>query len=198
MLQDFRLRVFYTCAKECNFSKAADILGITQPAVSKHISELENEIGDLLFKREKSKVYLTEKGKILYEYAGKILNIYNCANRELVPSNIGKTETLRIGTTADAMKELLPPLIEKFHKLWPLIEVMILERSAEEIEDLLQENLIDMAITTSEQSKFNTTLFASLQVVGSVNALKKYFLVSKKDSPKEKLIKKFINCSTAC
>ena len=53
MLNDFRLKVFYTCTIKGNFTRAAKELGITQPAVSSHIAEIENDIHDLLFIRKR-------------------------------------------------------------------------------------------------------------------------------------------------
>ena len=85
MLNDFRLKVFYTCAIKGSFTKAAKELDITQPAVSSHIAEIENDIHDQVFIRKKGSVVLTEKGKILMDYAERILHLYACAHRELVP-----------------------------------------------------------------------------------------------------------------
>jgi len=73
---DFRLKVFYTVASEKSFTKAAHKHNITQPAVSKHIQELERIYGITLFERRGSSILLTEAGRILYEQAKNIDEIY--------------------------------------------------------------------------------------------------------------------------
>lgn len=197
MLQDFRLKVFYTCVLRKNFTKAAKELGISQPAVSNHIFELEKEVGDLLFNREKGEVSLTEKGKILFDYAERILNIYNCANRELIPVKNEECDELRIGATSDAARELLPSLIDYFRKIYPRTETSIIERSKEELENLLDENLIDIAITSKALSKGKISLFATLSINGSFNPMKTYYIVRRDKSSKDKIIESFVQCCKA-
>lgn len=76
MLQDFRLKVFVTVAQEKSFSKAAEILHVTQPAVSQHVSELEKATGVKLFDRLRSEVLLTPAGEMFKSYADDILMRY--------------------------------------------------------------------------------------------------------------------------
>lgn len=73
---DFRLKVFVTAAELLNFSRTAESLGISQPAVSKHIKALEDEYKVELFSRRGSKYYLTYSGEILLDKAKKILALY--------------------------------------------------------------------------------------------------------------------------
>ena len=74
---DFRLKVFCNVARNLSFTKAADTLHISQPAVSKHIKELETHFSVRLFEREGNKIILTEEGEILFQSALKIFDIYN-------------------------------------------------------------------------------------------------------------------------
>lgn len=197
MFQDFRLKVFYTCALKGSFSKAAEVLGISQPAVSKHISELEKDISDLLFERRKGKVVLTPKGKILYKYAKQLIGIYDCANRELVPIKNEEFTQLRIGAVADAFKGLLPPLIAHFENIYPNIKTTLIERNPEELENLIEDELIDIGITTDSISKEEISLFATLSVTGSATPIAKYFLIKKRKKKSDGTIEKFINsCRT--
>lgn len=64
MVFDFRLHVFYTVSQKLSFTKAAEVLFITQPAVTKHIKELEEQLGTSLFKRNGSNITLTPAGEI--------------------------------------------------------------------------------------------------------------------------------------
>lgn len=76
-MTDTRLKVFCTVAEFLSFSKAASVLGISQPAVTKHIAHLEQEIGAALFLRIGHNIILTEKGEELLDIAREILKLYN-------------------------------------------------------------------------------------------------------------------------
>ena len=73
---DFRLKVFDTVAKRLNFTKAANELNITQPAVTKHIKEIELNLNIKLFERNGTKIKLTKAGEILLKYTEEIFAIY--------------------------------------------------------------------------------------------------------------------------
>ena len=81
MFEDFKISVFMKVASEGSFTKAATALGITQPAVSQNISELEKQAGEKLFNREKGSVSLTDHGRLLLEYALKITTLSESADR---------------------------------------------------------------------------------------------------------------------
>ena len=114
MICDFRLKVFHTVAMKGSFTAAAKELGITQPAVSNHISELEGSVGDMLFYRSRKETVLTPKGKILFEYAEKILNLYRCADRELMPPRREDRRRLVVAAIPEAAKFVLRPLIDSY------------------------------------------------------------------------------------
>ncbi len=81
MLEDFRLMVFMTVAVERSFTKAANVLGISQPAVSQNISELEKNLNVKLFDRLRGEVVITPQGRIFHKYVLKILSSYDEVNR---------------------------------------------------------------------------------------------------------------------
>lgn len=76
MIEDFRLKIFTTVAREGSFTRAALALDISQPAVSQNIAELERLCGVSLFNRSRSEISLTEEGKTLFSYAVRILSAY--------------------------------------------------------------------------------------------------------------------------
>ena len=76
MQEDFRLRVFVTVAALKSFSKAAEHLHISQPAVSQHVSELERQLGSKLFERQRGVTVLTPAGEVFDKYARRILSDY--------------------------------------------------------------------------------------------------------------------------
>ena len=98
MLEDFRLKVFATVAGTGSFTKAAKALGISQPAVSQNISELEKVIGTPLFERSASKVSLTSQGTVLLNFAKKILGSYNDIDAVFMAD--GSTVTIYADKTA--------------------------------------------------------------------------------------------------
>ena len=76
MLEDFRLKVFVTLSVEKNFTRAAEVLHISQPAVSQNISELEKQLGIKLFDRLRGEVVLTPAGEIFLQHANDIISKY--------------------------------------------------------------------------------------------------------------------------
>lgn len=80
MIQDFRLQVFMAVARERNFTRAAKSLGVSQPAVSQNIAELEKNVGVQLFERERGDVSLTEKGRTFMMFAERIIKDYEDLN----------------------------------------------------------------------------------------------------------------------
>ncbi len=93
MIEDFRLKVFMTVAAEKSFTKAAAELGISQPAVSQNISELEKVMGAKLFDRLRGEVALTPQGKIFQKYVSRILSSYEDLNMIFCNSRINNRTT---------------------------------------------------------------------------------------------------------
>ena len=84
MLEDFRLRVFAAVAEYGSFTESAHKLGVSQPAVSQNIAELERLTGEPLLVRTRGNITLTDKGKLLLTYAKKILYWYDRANAVVI------------------------------------------------------------------------------------------------------------------
>lgn len=80
---DVKLKTLLAAAEQQSFTKAGEALSLTQPAVSHHISQLEREFGVKLFIRGKNGLTLTEEGKIVLNYAGKISGLYDALYAEL-------------------------------------------------------------------------------------------------------------------
>ena len=112
MLDDFRLRVFRMVAAEGSFTRAAQHLGVSQPAVSQNIAELEKQVGAVLFDRKRGEVTLTAEGYVFKDYAEKILHWYD-ATDALFGSG-GKltvNRPVRIAATAYVATYLLSDLL---------------------------------------------------------------------------------------
>ena len=112
MLDDFRLRVFMMAAAEGSFTRAAQHLGVSQPAVSQNIAELEKQVGAVLFDRKRGEVSLTAEGYVFKDYAAKILHWYDAT--DALFGSAGKltvNRPVRIAATAFVATYLLPDLL---------------------------------------------------------------------------------------
>ena len=112
MLDDFRLRVFMMVAAEGSFTRAAQHLGVSQPAVSQNIAELEKQVGAVLFDRKRGEVALTAEGYVFKDYAAKILHWYDAT--DALFGSAGKmtvNRPVRIATTDYVATYLLPRLL---------------------------------------------------------------------------------------
>ena len=191
MLIDFRLKVFYTVAKSGSFSKAARELGITQPAVSQNIAELEQQIGDFLFERLPSGIKLTAKGGIMLAYAEKILHLYHCLNTELVPSDTA-AGAIRIAANPIAVRFILPKAIERFRSIFPRVEVILMERADEEIEGAVRDGIADLGVTDILPEGMKWEPFVSISVSDSGKSVLNIYYIYSDRSLMEGPVKDFI------
>lgn len=152
---DYRDHVFLIVAENLSFSKAAEELFISQPAVSKHIKELESKLSSALFERKGNKVYLTKAGKMTYGYLKKIMQQYEELNFELGRMNDTYKGTLRIGASSTISQYIIPKVIAAFHKRYPKIELFLLNGNSFEIEKKLLENKIEVALVENDSSQID-------------------------------------------
>ena len=130
MLEDFRLKVFMAVVKEGSFTKAAVELGVTQPAVSQNIADLEKLTGRKLFERLRGEVLLTPQGEIFKEYAMKMLQLCDTV------SNVFSTFqpcTVKISASEELYVHFLAPALESFIAIHPQV---VFERAIFEDADL--------------------------------------------------------------
>ena len=120
MLQDFRLKVFLALAGEKSFTEAAKKLGISQPAVSQNIAELEKGLGVNLFQRLRGETLLSPEGEIFKRYAEKILQA--AADAELMFSPMDVT-SVRIATSMDIYTYYILPVIKGFMTVHPEVAI---------------------------------------------------------------------------
>ena len=123
-MDDFRLRVFSVLARTGSFTATARELGITQPAVSQRIAELEKETGLPLFDRNPGNVVLNAHGKVFLGYAERILHLYDAASQAFVPAgSLPRTLTL---AADDALRTtVLPRLLPSLMELAPQTHIII-------------------------------------------------------------------------
>ena len=124
-MSDFRLRVFSCVAKNLSFTKASQELFISQPAITKHIQELETMYQTRLFERMGNKISLTDAGRLLLEHCEKILEEYGRLEYEmnlLRNEHIGK---LRLGASTTIAQYVLPPLLARFIEKFPQVSLSL-------------------------------------------------------------------------
>ncbi len=139
-------RIFYEVARAGNISKAAKELFISQPAISKSISKLEENLEVTLFSRNSRGVCLTAEGRILYEHiASAFASIQNGEDqiRKIKELNIG---TIRIGASTTLCKEILLPYLRDFVEAYPHVTVTISSRSSSETAQMLEQGSLDLGL----------------------------------------------------
>ena len=140
------LRYFLTIANEESFSRAAEILHITQPTMSRQMIQLEEELGVKLFERTTRNVVLTEDGMLLRRRAEEILSLADKATQELMHHGEELEGTISIGTGEFDAFEILADCIESFSAQHPKVHFNIISQSADYIKEHLERGLVDLAL----------------------------------------------------
>lgn len=137
------LRYFIAAAEEEHFGRAAERLNITRPAVSQLISDLEDELGTLLFERLAHRVKLTAAGRALLPQLQKIMNSLNQAFTTAKRVGEGKSGVLNIGYgSLTLLHPLFRATIRRFHELYPDVTISLVQMpTSEQTEALLSEKI---------------------------------------------------------
>ena len=145
-MSDFRLKVFLSVAKNLSFTKASQELFVSQPAITKHIQELETCYQVRLFDRQGNKISLTEAGKLLQEHSEKILEDYKRLEYEMHLLHNEYIGDLKLGASTTISQYVLPPLLANFIAKFPQVNLSLLNGNSREIEAALQEHRIDLGL----------------------------------------------------
>jgi LysR family transcriptional regulator, transcriptional activator of the cysJI operon len=143
---DFRLKVFQCVAQHLSFTKASNELFITQPAITKHIKELEAEFEVKLFDRTGNKISLTQAGNILLSYSDHIISLHNEAKFELSLLKGNLEGSLRLGASTTIAQYVIPAALAKFNERFPEIKLSLTNGNTEHIEQRLLKNEVDIGI----------------------------------------------------
>ncbi|MHC5202610.1 LysR substrate-binding domain-containing protein [Myroides sp. LJL119] len=150
---DFRLKVFYVVAQRLNFTKAAEELFISQPAVSKHIHELESLYNCKFFQRKGSRIKLTTAGEVLLKYTEDIFNIHKQIELELSALNKDVKGVLQIGASTTVAQYFIPAYLASFKQRFPDIRISLSVNNTENIENLVLQNKINLAIVEGHSKR---------------------------------------------
>ncbi len=143
---DFRLSVFISVARNLNFTRAANELHVSQPAISRHIQELETAYQTQLFERSGGKIRLTPSGEVFLKHAEVIMENYKALKLEMNLLNENFAGELRVGASTTIAQYVLPPAIARFIAMYPDIRLSVITGNTEQIEQALTEHKIDVGL----------------------------------------------------
>lgn len=151
-------KVFYVVGKELNFSAAARKLFISQSAVSQNISTLEKALGTKLFNRSTKKVSFTKEGDLLFSHIEPAINSILQGEASISETLNLERGKLHIGVSDTICKYYLIKYLQIFHEKFPLIEILITNRTSIECVELLKKNTVDLIITNLPNDELNDDL----------------------------------------
>jgi len=146
MTFDFRLQVFQTVAKRLNFTRAARELFITQPAVTKHIHELEQHFKLKLFDRNGSRIRLTDAGDRLLQHTEELFALYRNMEFDMNSLTSQYSGRLQLGGSMTVAPYIIPPILAGFHLKYKDVQVALVTGNTGEIEQALEKKEIDLGI----------------------------------------------------
>lgn len=147
-MTDFSLKVFLVVAKMNSFTRAAEFLNLSQPAVTHQIKNLETMLRTKLFNRCQNKIFLTKSGNILLKYAEDINSLYQNAMKEIQEVNNRVAGDVLIGSASLLGKYFLPRVIGEFKKTYSEVNISMLVGNSKEILEYLQTDVIELAIVS--------------------------------------------------
>ncbi|OIK10855.1 hypothetical protein BIV60_19605 [Bacillus sp. MUM 116] len=157
-----RLRYFVAVVEAQGISAAAQKLHITQPSLSIMIKKLEDELGVLLFLREKRKLILTNAGDLLYKRSKEIISKVDNMLIELDGASKGISGEIKIGCSTAANLVVIPKIVESLQKTAPNITIRVLEGNTKFIAEQLIANQLDAAIV---RTKFSNDFFDTYPII---------------------------------
>lgn len=140
------LRYFLTVVREEGINRAAEVLHITQPTLSRQLSQLEEEVGVKLFHRGARKITLTNEGILLRRRAEEILSLVDRTERELIQQEELVEGRIVIGCGELTAVQVLPEIIAGFHEKYPLVNYDIFTGNADLVKEQMEKGLIDIGV----------------------------------------------------
>lgn len=154
-MADRRLQVFHTVARLLSFTKAAETLHMTQPAVTFQVRQLEEYFNTRLFDRTHNRISLTEAGARVFEFADKIFELYGemeNAVREMTGEISG---SLTIGASTTIAEYMLPALLGDFRAKYPDVSIHLKVSNTDGIVSMVENNTIDLGVVEAPVSNKN-------------------------------------------
>ena len=185
-----QLRILKAVATEKNFTKAAEVLYLSQPSLSKQIKTLEKNLDILLINRENNKISLTENGKVFLQYSERILALCEESCRALIDLKNGDRGNLTVGASQTIGTYLMPRVLALFAQNYPQIDLKVQVNSTRLIANNVLNREIDIAVVGGEipnELKKNLTIKDFVEDELSLIISKSHPFAKKKKINKENL-----------
>lgn len=145
-MADRRLQVFYTVARLLSFTKAAESLHMTQPAVTFQIRQLEEYFNTRLFDRTHNKISLTEAGREVFTYAERIIGLYNEMDNQVRKLTGEVMGVLVIGASTTIAEYRIPTLLGEFQQKFPNVKLHLKVSNTLGVVHMVENNEIDLGV----------------------------------------------------
>jgi DNA-binding transcriptional LysR family regulator len=185
-----QLRILKAVATEKNFTKAAEVLYLSQPSLSKQIKTLEKNLDISLINRENYKISLTENGKVFLQYSERILALCEESCRALIDLKNGDRGNLTVGASQTIGTYLMPRVLALFAQNYPQIDLKVQVNSTRLIANNVLNREIDIAVVGGEipnELKKNLTIKHFVEDELSLIISKSHPFAKKKKINKENL-----------
>ena len=169
---DFRLRVFLAVAGNLSFTKASKELLISQPAITKHVQELENAYKVQLFNRQGGRIALTPEGELFRGYAEKIIEQYEILKCEMDLSRTAVSGELKIGADGIAAKKLFDAVVQEFAERFPNVKLSFVMAAAQDIGKAVENGCLHLAIMDSPESEYGLKIIPESGLAPQAEAFK--------------------------
>jgi DNA-binding transcriptional LysR family regulator len=148
-MADRRLQVFYTVARHLSFTRAADQLFMTQPAVTFQVKQLEEQFNARLFERNHGKIALTPAGRLVMDYAERILGLSEEMETRVAELTGATGGPLTLGASTTIAEFILPRILGEFKAAYPLVQAHLTVGNSEMIENRVAEHALDVGLIES-------------------------------------------------
>lgn len=175
-------KIFVFVAKEENITKASEKLNISQPAVTKHIKNLEDQLSVTLFKRNKYGMELTDKGRELYKEVGEpIIKIYNAERKFRSSRNIN------LGSHVTMLSRMFGKCIAEYYKLNPTSQIEVTNETFNDMLNMLENQKLDIVLSKkADKSVYNTNKIEFIKL----GLLHDIFVINTNSKYKDKIFNK--------
>jgi len=148
-MADRRLQVFYTVARHLSFTKAAEQLSMTQPAVTFQIKQLEEQFNTRLFERGHGRIALTPAGRLVMEYAGRVLGLSEEMEMRVAELTGTMSGPLLLGASTTIAEYILPRILGEFKVEYPQVHTHLTVGNSEMIETRVADYALDLGLIES-------------------------------------------------
>ncbi len=162
-----QLEAFYLVVKKKSFTRAAEELNVTQPAVTIQVKSLEKSLNLRLIQHIGKRIQLTEAGELLYQYSEKIFDLVSDANEKMRDFKRLMRGTLQIGTTKNYARYIMPSLLSEFQRRFPRIKVILDEGNSEDMAKSVLEKKNELALISqlNLDRKIKSFFFSTVEFV---------------------------------